>query len=652
MTFAHKVFFPVWILFCFAIQESLAEDSSSTYTLHRDRLQHAGLVRLSDIFTLIDEWDMYSVEGYTFQGVANSYDIYHQQNWIILVDGHRMDLKLFDISNINLLPVSTNQIDSIEVFVTPYLIEDAFSDRGILHIHTRQIEEGFTVQGKFTVGNQTGDPGPYRYTEFWSENIDRIASDESYGLSYRADMGYIGASYYSQIFYPTDPLIADRNREIFPYRNPFIKTYSYNIRAGLSKIFSRPKLDIVSSRIDDFYFFKPLGREIPVENHFLSIGLIGQTEFSNTITTGYKLRYTRNTLGKRENAYDIYFDWSKENIYGSIHGLYKLSKLSFRFGLAAEQTKINTDYILTQNQINDGIIFTSIILDQKAGSRLNVDSEIRFNKHETGIKLAATNWWKMAANQGLFSNITYSQTMTNLENSIWYWSERGYDFIRDKGGNYTIEGVLHPARQWSVDLYWAREEDKIPSIRIGMNVRGFISKNWEEQPFEYEYISKTVSGPVTIRTGEQGTIGNIYLKLDSHQSTQFEHQIYYRYANVIGSNGLFSRIRDEIPASIFVYRVIYTPVNNFSIWAMCKYISSTSWNDFQNINLQSNGLYSSRLSDVILIDIAINKWLWKRQIKLDLILRNLLNKENLSYPIGASPNLRIYAQAEMYFNFW
>jgi len=82
-------------------------------------LQHVGLIRLSDIFTLVDEWDYFSVEGYTWQGISNSFDVYNQQNWIIMVDGHRMDLKLFDISNINLLPISTNQIDSVEVYVLP-----------------------------------------------------------------------------------------------------------------------------------------------------------------------------------------------------------------------------------------------------------------------------------------------------------------------------------------------------------------------------------------------------------------------------------------------------------------------------------------------------------------------------------------------------
>jgi len=652
MKFGRKLILPVLCTISIFIQQSLAGDNYSKYTLNREMLQHAGLARLSDIFTLIDEWDYYSVEGYTWQGVSYSFEIYHDQNWIILVDGHRMDLKLFDITNINLLPISTDQIDSIEVYVLPQLTEDVFSEKGILHIHTRPIKDGVTLQGQFTAGNETGDPGPYRYTEFRSENVDRIAADDSYWLSYRGDGGYIGAGYYAPVYYATDPLIADRNRDIYPYGNPVIKTYSYSFRAGITKIFSRPRINAVYTLIDDFYFFKPLGREIPTKNHFLSVGLIGEKDFGERMNIGYKLRYSRNALRKRENIYDMDFNWESERFYANLHGAYNLSKLTFKLGLAAEKTKITTDYTLTQKMINDGIIYGSVRFDHESGSHLNIDTEFRFNEHETGIKIAAANLWKLRKNQGIFVNIAYSQTMTNIENSLWFWSEKGYDFVREQGGDYTIEGILRPAKQWSMDLSWQRDEDILPSIRAGILYREFLRKNWEEQPFQYDFISKTVSGPVSIKTGQSGQMGNVYIKLNYGQLSLFEHHFYYRYAVTFGMSGLFDRIRNEIPENLFIYRIIFKPVENFSIWAMCKYISSTFWHDFQDIDHQSHGSYSARLSEIFLIDLAINKWLWKRQIKVDIILRNLLDKKNIYYPIGASLDLRFYVQAEWYFNFW
>jgi len=652
MKFVKKVIVLILIPLSLFIQESAADNNYAKYTLKRETLEHAGLVRLSDIFTLIDEWDFYSVEGFTRQGVSNSFDIYHQQNWVIMVDGHRMDLKLFDMTNINLLPISTDQIDSIEVYILPQQVEDNFSDRGLLHIHTRQIKEGVTLQGQFTAGNEIGDPGPFRYTEFWSENVDRIAADESYWLSYRGDDGYLGAGYYAQVYYPTDPLIVDRNRIIYPYANPVIKTYAYSFRAGLSKLYSKPRIDASYSLIDDFYFFKPLGREIPSKNQFISVGLSGDTDFSEKIIISYKVRYSQNALKKRENAYDLDFDWESERLYANLNCVYKQSMTTFKLGLAADQTRINTDYSMTRNLINEGLVYGSVRIDQISGSQLNVDTEVRFNDHETGYKIASGYHWKVKNNQQLVTNIAYSQIMTNNENTLWFWSERGYDFLRDHGGDYSIEGRLSPAKQWSMDFSWHRDEDILPSIKVGILYRGFIRKNWEEQLFQYDIDFKTVSGPVTIKTGENGQMAGVYMKLRSVQSSLFEHNFYYRYAAALGRSGLFSRIRNEIPENLFIYRITYIPVKNFSIWAMFKYISSTTWYDFQDIDQQSNGIYSSHLSEILLIDVAVNKWIWKKQIKVDFILRNFLNKKNISYPIGASPDLRFYVQAELYFNFW
>ena len=652
MKFVNILKLLILIPLCLFIRVSTADDNTLKYTLSRETLDHAGLVRLSDIFTLIDEWDYYSVEGYTLQGISNNFDIYHQQNWVIVVDGHRMDLKLFDIANINLLPISTNQIDSIEVYILPQQVEDNFSDSGLLHFHTRQAKDGVTIQGKFSAGNETADPGPFRYTEFWSENVDRIAADESYWLSYRGDDGYLGAGYYNQVYYPTDPLIVDRNRDIYPYANPVIKTNAYSLRAGLSKIYSKPRIDASYSLIDDFYFFKPLGREIPSKNHLFFVGLSGDADFDEKIIISYKFRYSRSALKKRDNTYDLDFNWEREKFYANLNLVYKQSMTTFKLGFTADQTRINTDYSLTRNSIDEGIVYGSVRFDQRSGSHLNVDAEVRFTDLETGYKIASGYQWKVKKNQDLVTTIAFSQIMTQYENTIWFWSERGYDFIRDNGGDYSIEGELIPSKQWSLDFYWQRNEEILPSIKAGFLYRGFIRKNWEEQLFQYDLDLKTVSGPVTIKTGEKGQIAGLYIKLKSVQSSLFEHNFYYRYAVSVGSSEIFSRIRTEIPENLFIYRITYKPVDNFSIWAMCKYISSSYWYDFQKIDQQSSGRYSARISEVFLIDLAINKWLWKKQIKVDLILRNLLDKRNISYPIGASHDLRFYVQAELYFNFW
>jgi hypothetical protein len=84
---------------------------------------------------------------------------------------------------------------------------------------------------------------------------------------------------------------------------------------------------------------------------------------------------------------------------------------------------------------------------------------------------------------------------------------------------------------------------------------------------------------------------------------------------------------------------------------MLRYQSAIFWLDYQDIEWQSEERYTADLSEVISWDLAINKWIWDKKIKVDVILRNIFDHQNPYFPIGASLDLRFYVQAELYFNF-
>jgi hypothetical protein len=98
------------------------------------------------------------------------------------------------------------------------------------------------------------------------------------------------------------------------------------------------------------------------------------------------------------------------------------------------------------------------------------------------------------------------------------------------------------------------------------------------------------------------------------------------------------------------YRLTVNPVENFSIWVMLKYRSAVFWNDYRFINQESDGEYSANLSEILSLDIAINKWFWKKRIKASLLFNNLLNRKEITHPIGTSMDLRFLGQMEIYFN--
>ena len=185
----------------------------------------------------------------------------------------------------------------------------------------------------------------------------------------------------------------------------------------------------------------------------------------------------------------------------------------------------------------------------------------------------------------------------------------------------------------------------------GLSFRRFLAKNWEIQDLNYDPESKTVSGPVKIKTNTSCSRGRLFIKLDYNHLKSVSHHLYYQYSTSLGSSSFIQDLWETIPAHCLIYRIRYMPVESFSIWSMFKYQSSVFWNDYKNVDEQSSGKYSAHLSEVMSLDLAVNKWLWKKQIKVDVVLRNIFNRKNIYFPIGASFDLRFYAQAEIYFNF-
>lgn len=628
-----------------------AQDKYFKRTIYQDEIKHAGIARPSDLVLLIDEVTYFSIDGYTYQGSINQLDHYQQQNWIIMVDGQQLNLKLFDITNLNLLPFSTDQIDSIEVCLYPQQHADEFTNKGLIHIHRKKVAPGVSVRAQFTAGNTTGDPGPYRYTKYWSENVDRIAADDSYWLSYKGQAGYLGVGYYSQVYYPTDNRIRDRNKQIYPYGNPVITTNSYSMRAGLDKIISQPTLSVFHARLDDMYFFKPLGREIPTKNYFSHIGINGEEKVHQETSIGYKFFYSLNRLDKRNNVYDMNFNWQEEKLYFNIYSIFHQSADPLKIGIGMERSKVNTDYKIGKNIIYSGKIYADLNLKNTAITQQKVNLSVLYDGDSWDFNSAVSGRWKLNNGNFIFGTISYSHIRASVESTIWYWSENGYDFVKDNGGFYSIRDNLHPGKIFTTDLKWLQRGRILPDIEIDMFYRYFQKKNLESQTFQYDSNTRTVSGPVLIQSTSGKSVGGVTFKLKYTSLKSLNHELYYNYTILLMGKLSLNSLWQATPEHRLSYRLIFTPVESFSIWAKCQYISETYWIDYKNIDDENENVYSAKTPSVFLVDMAVNKWLWNRRIKVDLILRNLFNQNHIMHPIGAALDLRFYAQAVFYFNF-
>ncbi|NIQ28764.1 MAG: hypothetical protein GTN88_20670, partial [Gammaproteobacteria bacterium] len=139
--------------------QSAAAPQLGRQVITADALQLAGVRRIGDVLTLIDDWDVSSVDGFTRLASPHGLASFERPNWTVMLDGQVVDLNLFGVRSLDRLPVVLSQIDSVEVISAPALVEGVLSDGGLIRIHTRQARDGVSVHALFATANETGDPG-------------------------------------------------------------------------------------------------------------------------------------------------------------------------------------------------------------------------------------------------------------------------------------------------------------------------------------------------------------------------------------------------------------------------------------------------------------------------------------------------------------
>jgi hypothetical protein len=158
------------ILLLLCISSSvLAQNNSS---VSRQQLISSGINRLSGIYSFINDWDTYTFDGYRWYLSINGLSTFQNQNLVLMLDGQRMDIDFFNLKNINILPVTINHIDSIETLNHPRIFSGSFTPDGLISVRTLRPKIGLSVTGRYSAGNETGDPGPYFYTEHRSANVE------------------------------------------------------------------------------------------------------------------------------------------------------------------------------------------------------------------------------------------------------------------------------------------------------------------------------------------------------------------------------------------------------------------------------------------------------------------------------------------------
>lgn len=197
-----------------------AAQRSSRRVLRAADIAAGGWHRLGDVVSALTPGNLASIDGFNamltdsrlpFSGVSAA----GSPDWMVRVDGQRIPVTIDGMWILDALPVAMMQVDSVVIASGRAIVDGLASLLGTIDIYTRKPKPGVSGIADYQHGDESGDPGPYRYTPRATPNVEKLGPFTSGALAYAHDGWSLdGAARYSSLNV-TDTSIARRFPGIF-----------------------------------------------------------------------------------------------------------------------------------------------------------------------------------------------------------------------------------------------------------------------------------------------------------------------------------------------------------------------------------------------------------------------------------------------------
>ncbi len=609
-------------------------------------LQQAGARRLGDILTLIDDWDVSSVDGFTWQASPRGLSSFERPDWKVMVDGQLFDLDLFGVRSLDRLPVTLGQIDSVEVISAPTTVEGVFIDGGLIRIHARTPRDGVSVRASLATANETGDPGPYRFTDLATPNIDRIGTGVAGSMTFAGARGYLDVGARWQEHFVTDPQVRQRNLAITTDDYPIIKQGAASLRAVLQASGGQHALFIGRSWTRDYFFLAQLGREVPAESPFDQAGVDGSFGLTPGTRLRYRAAYSSNALARHDNALGFDFDWALKRWRAGVEAVRQRSSLGGTLGFELEGASVESGYTLTDDRLTLFRAYGELSYRLAASARQTLAVQLTGGEGDLGVRAGLAYLWSPRSGQTIEATISWIERLPAEDGRVWLWQERGYGFLSDAGIGVTQDGQLQTARGLVGDLRWGVPIAADLRLRLGAYARAVSRLALDRQTFDVDSAGLALASPARLLIDQDGELGGAELFAEWRRPS-LQVRTFYRFQDALGGSEAFREVWRTAPRHRLRISALYTPWPSLDLWVVIRYRSSTHWAGYRQAANQSGGRYGGELDDALILDLAIQKWLWKRRLRGHMLFQNVLNDAAPDHPIGAAYGLSFAVQGEL-----
>lgn len=605
-------------------------------------LKETGIINISDILTQLNNWNISTINGYSYSVSPNNLSLH--QNLIVSIDGQQINLGENEFINLNLIPLTIDQIDTVEVISFPQLYIGQYTQGGMINFITKKPTKGLSLNIFNSVGNEVGDPGPYVYTQERSPNVDKLGYLLSFNLNTRGENWYLRTFIKKEENYLTDPAIKDR-----------ISNVSSNFKSNILAASSILNFNALNgnhnflfgyTENDDFIFVRKIGYEIPIDKKLKHFGLNGTFELTENINLNYFIKHSENQL---ENALsDSQSSLIKRDklIHTRFESEYKNKNILTTFGLIFENRDITLqDY---KNKFNRATLFSSISYFLTQDINYVLDFSTTKQNEKTLFNGTLRNLWKITPNNNIslafsFSQDLFTDNLSNYSNLYSPFSKIKNEFINSIQSD-NINNLF------SSDLSYSSNINQNLKVSIVGNYRHFFNTTLEDYNYQFNNINNQIESNYFIKYNEFLKVLSGSIEIGHIISEVVNHKLYYGYQSDFEGSHLYRELWQSFPNHKLVYSINFNFNNSFGLWAKYYFHSETEWTQYRYLDYQSENKSSNKIDAYSNIDLSVQKWFWQKRVWLNLVFKNLLNNTQYFHPIGAGFDMRFYLQLHVYFH--
>lgn len=632
---AALIFLGIWIF--------PADSHGQRQVIKQDDIALAGITRPGDLLALIEGWHNYSLDGYRWYA---GNDPFSTNQWLLFIDDQLLALDFFNLRHLNALPVSIEQIDSLVVTSGPSAWQGEYSDAGIMRIYTRPIPDGISALVRYSSINETGDPGPYQYTRFRSENVDEIGPDYAIALSYGSEKLRVrsGAAHH---FHPaTDPVISAR-RDNYPQRFQRVQMYPLFFQASTDALPGRHHLflgyagsippDNTEKPGSDLLFFDPLSTEVSFHSGFRNLGLSGNIPVNDRWEMIYRLRQSQTSMEKPSNDIFADIDWQMNIRAAKAAVVFNSELFSGNLGGSVTQHQAESRWLDNSVDITHANFFSRL---HRHNGKNQQELFLSLNRidGQTRLKALLSYRRQFSAGSSLKAQVSLARQAFAADNNIWYWSKRGYSLLDELNLPLSFADDVIARRASRFDLQFQK--------KIKTNLQGEITASLQQvsdawfprQHFQNDPPQPSTPLPIHIDTDISGTNFHLQAGLRHRVSEVFRQRLYYRFRQPLTDGDVFRNVWESFPAHKLLFRMDYTPLAGFGLWGQFTWTSKTKWPYLLQLPQVKT---PTTVDGNFQLDLAAHKNFWQQRLRTSLLVKNALNQTIRHHLLGATFDLSI-----------